>query len=414
MTFYTNRSQIVEAQRCPRKRWWSQFSLPAPCQCGRKPSCPHCLGTGTVTGIEPLRQRAPLLLGRAVHRALDYLLQNGLGGLEEAVSLAHAMYEAELEGRGLDLKVSEEQAYVASEQMALGEALVRLAALRVVPRLLDRYHVVWTERALEAPLAEGVTLWGRVDALLREKSTGDLYLLSWKTKGGASLDERATEDAQHDDQGLSETWLVEEWLEGQRGDLPTQTSGVIMVWLLKGDRREQPKGSGQWQQSSPLIRAYRRFNDAGEAEWAHSWYWEHNGSRHTLGKGWERLDAWTMEGGVKGWIDRLATGTVQPLAPSPLDTQFVVSSPYYRQPHDINDWVSQATGQEAEAGLLASSGHPMWFFKQHRHSCSYPSRCEFYDLCWSAPHKREDPLGNGFVRRGPHISLNGTGERDNG
>lgn len=424
-TFYTRRSAIVSAQRCPRKRYWEYLALPVECSClfeGQvNCECPICHGTGIQSGIMAERRNVPLLVGSAVHAGLALLLR-GIDA-ETAANTATLGYQRELNQCGLALHEGEESSYVAAEQRALTEALVRLADLRIVPWLLSRYEVIWVERDFERELAPGVVLRGKPDALLREKTSGDLFILSWKTKGGSSLDGRALEDAQHDDQGLSETWLVDGWLDdlpedikersGGKSSWDAETSGVIMIWLLKGERREYPKGSGRYTQSSPLIRGWRKFNDAGQVEYAHSHYWNDGESGHKLGKGWTKFDAWTEPGGVKGWMDKLQEGTVQPDAGDCLAGQFVMSAPYYRQPDDVDYWVTQARYQEDRVHDAMTLGDNPWLYPQHRHSCSYPSRCSFYQICWGAPHVRLDPLANGFVRRRPTVQITVPGEEDN-
>ena len=193
--------------------------------------------------------------------------------------------------------------------------------------------------------------------------------------------------------------------------LPTETSGVLMCWLLKGDRRESPKGSGRWLQCSPLIRGWKRFRDDGTTQYAHSYRWEDATGGHMLGKGWSQFDAWTEPGGVRGWVERLASGKVQPEAGDCLSEQWVMPAPYYRQPGDVADWVRQAAGTEhAQAEMrecvYQDAGDDMALdigFPQHRHSCSYPSRCAYYQLCWGPPHVRANPLENGFTRRVPYV-----------
>lgn len=404
--------------------------MPTDCQCndalkitGGKPGmdCPSCHGSGITSGISPERRSVPLLTGGAVHVGLATLLLRGAAvfEVELAVAAATAAYRQELEGCCIDIRSTEEAQYVVAEQLALTEALVRLAALRVVPGLLERYEVVWVERDLQQPLAEGVVLRGRCDGLLRERASGDLFVLSWKTKGSSRLDDRALEDAQHDDQGLSETWLVERWLEAEWREIeadaknademapgfPRETSGVLMCWLLKGDRRESSKGSGVWQQTSPLIRAYRRFKPDGEPEYAWSYYWDDATGGHKLGKGWVKVDMWTEPGGIKGWVERLAAGGVQPEAGDCLSEQFVMPAPYYRQPGDVTDWVADAVDQETEALERRNKSWKDGSMprRQHRHSCSYPGRCAYYKLCWGSQYDKEHPLEAGYVRRTPYV-----------
>src|SRR5512146_1217478 len=130
-TFYTRRSAIVSGQRCPRKRYWEYLALPTECHC-RQPNsrtseadanCPTCHGTGIQSGIMRERLNVPLLVGSAVHAGLAELL-NGVD-VENSVATALIGYNNEVNQCGLELHDNEEAEYVAAEQRALTEALVR-------------------------------------------------------------------------------------------------------------------------------------------------------------------------------------------------------------------------------------------------------------------------------------------------
>lgn len=373
----TDRSRIIQFARCPRSRYW-EYEYQG-------------------TGIRRARLNLPLLVGRAVHTGLARLLTGCNSDI--AVIAGQAEFDAQVLTSGIELEQTEQAEYVHTEQRALVEGLVRLVAIAIVPKLLTQYLPLSVEEELQATLPRcGIPLMGRSDALLKEQETGDLYLLSWKTK--ASWDDRAGEDAQHDDQGLSETWLTEMTKS-------VTLAGVIMCWVFKGERREYPKGSGTWTQSSPLIRGYRKFGADGVPEYAWKYQWEDlDGTSHRLGKGWQRFDAWAEPGGVKWWVDLLATGTVQPEAGPCLESQYRMPAPFYRRPEHIQDWVTQASVQEGGiADDLVVEVDWNVAFPQHRHSCSYPLRCAFYNLCWGPSHIAADPLENGYVRRVPHHAL---------
>src|SRR6185369_4864922 len=157
--------------------------------------------------------------------------------------------------------------------------LVRLAGLRVVPRLLEIYEVLEVERLdtrilhaevggdyLSAELQAALDIHGEPgfqitwrsipDALLRSRSDGGLYLLSWKTCSSLPFDD----DARVDMQGVSEAWAIQGrldtwaqdmldgksgppgwfWPEYPRGS-PPKIRGVQMVYLVKGQRRDAGK-----------------------------------------------------------------------------------------------------------------------------------------------------------------------------
>lgn len=117
--------------------------------------------------------------------------------------------------------------YLEAEQSALVEALVRAYARRRLRPLLEQFEVLEVEREGEWKLSmwrdDGFgcsdapnafykadhELWfmSRPDALLRERATNQLHLLSYKTTG--AWDVRKARDAEHDMQGLSEGVEVE-------------------------------------------------------------------------------------------------------------------------------------------------------------------------------------------------------------
>lgn len=117
--------------------------------------------------------------------------------------------------------------YLEAEQSALVEALVRAYARRRLRPLLEQFEVLEVEREGEWKLSDWSSpehgpyagedqyeLWfmSRPDALLRERATNQLYLLSYKTTG--AWDVRKARDAEHDMQGLSEGVEVERRLAG--------------------------------------------------------------------------------------------------------------------------------------------------------------------------------------------------------
>jgi hypothetical protein len=332
--------------------------------------------------------------------------------LEHAVSHAQFWYEAQVKAAQIDLEMSEDQFYVVQEQMRLAEGLLRCFAKVTLPRLLEEFEVLEVEREEDEIIAGPdimtgkywdmnikpvfeLRLMGRVDALVRERSSGDLYLWSFKTT--ATWDKRKDKSAEHDQQGLSEAWLVEQRL-GEK------VMGVQMIHLVKGRRAEHPKGSGRWITFSPLIRGYRRPGTVG-TEYAHSWEWDDGDGSHRLGGKWERFDVWTeYVGGVKQWIEDLDAMVIQPQAPSPLEGQILTPMPYFRQPEDMQNWLEQTRAQELRIeeskGLLGGqvTHDPLWLnahFPQHRHACHYPGDCQFLRLCFGSEDYRRDPVGTG-------------------
>lgn len=385
---FTDRSRIITYQTCPRKRWLEY----------------HAAGTGVTLA----RQSVPLATGTFTHLGLAALL-NG-EDTDSAVVGALAAYDQLVSTRGLELEPAMDAFQLAQEQKALVEALLRVFVIhpRGLPHIHANYDILEVEREdVVHEFAPGIDFGARADGLLREKSTGDLYVLSFKT--AARWDSRVDRQNQHDVQGLSEVMAIERRL-GER------VQGVLLVYLIKGDRSEYPDGSGIYVQQSHLVRGWRREGITGqEFAWRYKWegpdVWPDTGRLrgHTLGKGWERFNVWEANGGVKAWIDLLATGAVQPDAGDPLDNVLVTPLPYFRQQSDMDTWVRQTQAQETQvaqdvAAVEAASATdlPLMLdtrFIQHRRSCDWPSVCEFQGICFGDPTALVNPLGTGLYQR---------------
>lgn len=380
MVVRTDRSRLELAMRCPRARWYGYHSGPE----GR--------------GIQRTRRNVNLLTGSAVHEGLALLP----GDVDGAVAHAHGWMQDELANREIELDMNESQGAVFAEQMALTEALIRVFDRVALPKLLEDYEVIESEREECQPLAEGLELMGRVDKVVRAKDSGDLHLWSFKT--AASWDQRKDKSAQRDVQGLSEAWLVEQRLQ-------EQVAGVQMIHLMKGRRSEHPKGSGQWVTWNPLIRGYRKHGVVG-TEYAHSYDWQDGETGRRLGKGWERFEVWAeYPGGVKQWIEDLAGGLIQPEADPAglLERQVIMPMPYVRDEGEQASWLTQVRAQETEIAMAVDGVQAMMAeaeprlaqhsldssFPQYRHSCSYPSECQFANICYGSETYRADPLATG-------------------
>lgn len=148
----------------------------------------------------------------------------GLGNLEQRFAASRNQFDE----------------YLEREQAALVEALVRAYSRRRLRPLLEQFVVLEVEREGEWQLSddfhvgrESLTgkgeydnglrqLWfmSRPDALLLERESQQLYILSFKT--AASWDIRKERDAQHDMQGISEAIEPEQrlgkwWYDAEKG-----------------------------------------------------------------------------------------------------------------------------------------------------------------------------------------------------
>jgi len=442
----TDRSRILDYQSCPRRRFLAYHE-------GNE-------GLGITSQRKPL----PLAVGGAVHEGLAELLRGKSEDDAVATALADfAAYAGHLEldltettaqiptgedtgaqlaaslgmspedaGLGdLNERVgkarSEFDQFLYAEQVALVEALVRAYSRRRLRPLLEQFEVLEVEREgswllstvtpdnyveayEETSGGDPYELWfmSRPDALLLERATRQLYILSFKT--AASWDIRKERDAQHDMQGLSEGVEVErrlgEWWdvlhsldqekhEVRRGvpdqfrhiakadatdsliaylrslPAPPRIHAIRYEYMLKGSRRHDKDLSARLgldchTQSSPLVRAYY---SAGMAQGDEAWNWSYDYLKDTgetgrlYWKAWRPAFVWEHMP-VREWIDRLDdthetvgeegqargwSGRAQATGfttEHPLDSVFLPPVVIYRNEDDLRDWMDQTEHQE--------------------------------------------------------------------
>jgi hypothetical protein len=294
--------------------------------------------------------------------------------------------------------------YGQEEQMALAEGLLRGWYAYEGESFLNTFEVVEVEkegRALLSGSVQGLcpncrdnscyrhdndlVLMFRPDAVVREKSTGDHYIISWKT--ASTFSSRNLKQAKVDMQSMSEVFGVVQ----ARG---ISVEGVLYKIAVKGQRRKD-NWTGLYMQSSHLIYAWKKLGNGGgdEAEWSWAYEFEkEDGSGSSrLGKGWKKVAVWRdYPGGVKQWISDLSTNQVFPRHIDALQVVFPQSLPVERRKDEVESWVRQTVGQERRiANSLEIIDSKIGYareldelFPQHTHSCHSFSGCSFIPICW--------------------------------
>lgn len=176
----TSRSEIITAQVCPRKAWYSRFF--------------------NGTGISRKRTSLPLAFGSAFHAGCEKLLT---GDVEGAVVAAHLYLDLAFSNEAIDIEQTE-IAYAIGEQKAIVEGLIRGWWAKDGERFLRDFEVLEVEQEGEAELADGIMLQFRPDALVRERQSGDIYIVSWKT--ASTFGQWTRNQCQTDVQSMSEVW----------------------------------------------------------------------------------------------------------------------------------------------------------------------------------------------------------------
>lgn len=396
--FYTDRTRSVMHQRCPRSRWWGYEYADR--------------------GVASTRLALPLAVGIFTHRCLEEVF-NYIAEHDQQIPPRETMreifrqfwveWETFAATRGFNLSPSsgedrskEQNEYLTMrEQGSLIEGMVWGYWHEILPQMLQEYEIVEVEHE-ESPyeIVYEVYWQAKADALLKRKMTGQDIVLSIKT--AANYDRRKANEGYIDMQGTSEVWAIE-----QR--LGRQMDGVLMHYLLKGSVIPDSGAGGRMAQYSPLVRGYRSIKGQeslddvlmgtqGAKKYYWRWEWEENGSKKRLHyKTCESVRMWSDESPltIEQWVDMLAEGRVQPEAGMALTDQYVTPEIFYRDPQRIEDWKQSIESQEKMAKIgkdkiLATQDKGDFqeanrllniFFPRYTHSCNYPSRCPFWELC---------------------------------
>ena len=181
-----DRSRILSMQACPRKRWYEY----------------HFAGSG----IQAKRKSLPLVFGDAYHQAAEVFLTGG--DVDEAVAKAHLFLDLTFSVEGVDWNEEKQTLYGIAEQKAIAEGLIRGWCISQCETFLETFDVLEVEQEGRADLGNGVTLMFRPDALVREKATGDIYVVSWKT--ASTFGKWTVDSCSIDMQSMSECWGVEQ------------------------------------------------------------------------------------------------------------------------------------------------------------------------------------------------------------
>jgi hypothetical protein len=387
-TWQVDRSGILEFQKCPRSRFYSR----------------HFNGDG----IARTRKSLPLVFGSAFHAGAEGLLS---GDIEKAVADALDYIDNAFAASTVDLE-EKETAYAIDEQRAIAEGLLRGWWAFNGERFLADFEVIEVEREGRAELAPGMVLMFRPDALVRERASGDFYIVSWKT--ASTFGQYTINQISTDMQSMSEVWGVQ--TDNNKDSAPDEQlriEGVLYLFAVKGQRKLDDY-LGFKVQNTPLAYGWKRDGPTPEeTEWAHCYGWateEVNPKtgknvQTKLGKGFRKvLVADAYPGGVKAWIDALAKQEITPRHVNALEAIFPQSMPVSRRDDEIESWLRQTVAQEkriqddvvrVQAGAVDSADEAAMldtYFPQHTARCfDYMSKCAFYDCCFT-PAVKADPL----------------------
>jgi len=322
-------------------------------------------------------------------RAFDSKMVPGEEQISRAVEEAVKEYKLQAAKRGLDIEQEGDQLFELTRQSALAEGLVRAWVKVKLPDLLDRFKVLSIEEEWDVPLSPTITIMMRLDALLEQRDTLDLWPLEFKTSG--MISDSWLESWRYDSQTLQQVWATET-------HLPRPCAGVQLEVLYKGAKRSD--GMGKMHYYSPLIRGYQRKGippfDEDELSWDSGM-----GKR----KGWSPVDVWQW-GKVKEWVELLPVEVLQAQ---------LFSREIFRSGREQETWVGQTLLEqkmvmEGVECVLNPETTPhyreqamdIYFPARLSRECysnKYRRKCMFLDVCYNGIDPSEDPR---FTPRTPH------------
>lgn len=389
----TSRTQIITGQRCKRERFLSFHYLD--------------------TGLELKKTRLPLAFGAAFHAGEEELFNQR--GVEAAVARALDHLHEKFSDAEIDMEEPTTD-YAIAEQKAVAEALVRGWAIYNGKRFFADFDILAVEQEGEALLADDVKLQFRPDAVVRERMTGDVFVVSHKTTSrwyggrGGNIDK-----ARVDMQSMSECFGIQ-----HDADLPVE--GVLYSFSVKGQRKMDDY-IGAKRQDTPLVYAWHRsgpIREDDEWAWKYQWKDEETDKLTRLGKGFRKVAVWeNYPGGVKSWIDDLAAQRIAPRHLNALEEAFPQSLPVSRREDEIESWRRQTVAEErrcaeslVQIGTAPTREQLDEHFPQNSHACyRYASACEMFDICHNPG--LGDPLLSGHYKlREPNHPKSGGDDDD--
>lgn len=393
-----SRSQMLLGQTCPKKR---EFAY-------------HWQGKG----VESTLLSEDLALGTAVHAGLEEMLKNHIESWPNSIIHCAKVAQREMLNKFADgLEVAGESPFgvapdvatlLAEEQANLAYALVWTFGRRRLASLLERFEVMEVEPEIcwlvgrtedewfncsgngdawqELREGKNIVMMSRPDAILRSRSDGRLWTVSWKTakRFDGSYVERFESDVQSLTEGLA--------VQAKYGEAP---AGTLYTYFLKGDKTFDAE-TGAKRYTSPLVRPYCQWSGVGEPQYRGAYKWfDEMGTEKRCGKGWERVDIWkSFE--MSEWLELLDSGAVHPEANRDwLGEAVVEPEPRPFNPEYAERWRRKAVQQEGD-WIQILQGDRM--ATQDETGCHvYNRKCTYYGVCWRG-ETIEDQIASGYKR----------------
>lgn len=318
---YISRSSHQAFRQCMRAGYWRYLSGPFDPE-------------SKTRGLEPARIEKPLALGIAWHKGAEALLQGS--------SAYHAA----------SIAINEAEQYPSLTEVEKNWLLAVCLAWAKSARddFFAQYDVLSVEDEIEVRITPNVILQARADAIIQERSSGDVYVLNWKTAS--------------DIKGWNKKWFfdVQAWTECVAAESKhgTPIAGCLFYGIYKG-----PIWNSQM--TSRLIYGYKQELTGGEVIYAPDYK-----------AGWKRFEAWNESfpfgEGIPAWIEWLPKDF--------LKGHFCISAPQIPQPSVVENWLRQLARVETDIDHIIGTGGPDdvqdYFLQNFGDHCP---RCPYVDLC---------------------------------
>ena len=304
--YHFDRSGYLLYDSCPFRYWLERLAFKGQPLTELRPGVFGRPGTdessvpGHAGGLVRASAYRHLAIGSAVHAALEVALgavrDNHPIAVHDCMAAAAACWREEIakgwqgEGVAQDLWPS-----MVNDYTALVIASSWLVARAIAPAVAAAYDVVLVEEEMRIEIDHGMYFNGRVDAVLRAKVdellgaapfTG-LVPASFKTV--ATLPEHTREKYGRDAQGMTEPWLLEQWLKTAHPEIQEQVVDTVQyLFLIKG---RTLKDKGYKYNANGLTHPWAK--DASNPD---DWYPEWESTEKRLSKGYVRRMAWDWPG----------------------------------------------------------------------------------------------------------------------
>ena len=325
------------------------------------------------TGYESARVNVEQSTGTLLHSALQGIMEHvrATDSLPPesvvAASLQSSIeaYKQEVLERGFDVEQVGDMKMELMRQSALVEGLVRAWVAVRLPEILERYKVVSVEEEWEVELDPEVVCMMRIDTILEERDSKDLWPLEFKTSGWMS--DGYLEKYRYDSQTLMHGWATENHYGRVCG-------GVRIEVFYKG-YTNRDKETGAKVYHSPLVKGYMKrgappFDDD-------EFSWDYNVGRR---KGWESIRVWEQMD-MKAWVGLLPENVLR---------EQLFGIDIYRNESEVETWIAQTIiEQKRIRDAVPKAGDPQVMMEvfpsrldEGCYSNKYRKKCPFLQVCW--------------------------------